>query len=149
MNGNGQSPISTDGTLPVGLSSPGKRKFDESSLVNQDSNPYAPTNIAARELRNSGSDDVVGIAGSRQSVHQADEPGSKSPDGHDVIMGVEPPTLETPPQTQEMQERGGMSMLSRGSMSQTSTLDSMDLDQIMEDDSVAGESAAVKRVGFA
>lgn len=146
---NGNSRTFADGTLPVGLSSPGKRKFDESSLVNQDSNPYAPANITARDLRNGGGDDEMDITGSQQRAHTAGELGSKSPDGHDVIMGIEPPNLETPPQTQEMQERGGMPMLSRGSMAQTSTLDSMDLDQVMEDDSVAGESAAVKRVGFA
>ena len=76
-------------------------------------------------------------------------PSSKS---HEVLVGVDPSLLEnknfeSPKPTQEMQERSGMPMLSRATSGPTNSLDNMDL--IMEDDSVAGESAAVKRVGFA
>lgn len=122
----GDSPMGAE-DLPVGTSSPGKRKYGESSLVNQDSNPYAPVNIAARAVHNSmGSGDVT--------------------------MGVDPANArgESPPAVREMQERSGMPMLSSqvsGSATKLSTLDSMDLDQVVEDDEVADDSAAVKHVG--
>ncbi|KAJ5033526.1 uncharacterized protein L3040_008641 [Drepanopeziza brunnea f. sp. 'multigermtubi'] len=95
-----------------------------------ESNHYAQVNIAAREMRNN--------AGSG-----------------DVIMGFDPSTdtgFESRPTTQEMQERSGIPMLSAhatGGATKLSTVDSMDLDQVIEDDEVARESAAVKHVGFA
>ncbi|PVH78657.1 hypothetical protein DL98DRAFT_590199 [Cadophora sp. DSE1049] len=148
---NGDYQNAADDTLPVGLSSPGKRKFDESSLVNQDSNPYARVNITARELRNNGDAEETEASASQQhtSMGGTEPPSSQS---HEVLVGVDPSLLdntnyETPRPTQEMQERSGMPMLSRATSGPTNSLDSMDL--IMEDDSVAGESAAVKRVGFA
>jgi len=75
-----------------------------------------------------------------------------SSQSHEVLVGVDPSLLEntnfeSPKPTQEMQERSGMPMLSRATSGPTNSLDNMDL--IMEDDSVAGESPAVKRVGFA
>jgi len=56
-------------------------------------------------------------------------------------------------QEMEMQERSGIPMLATrsiggSSVMGTSTIDSMDLDQVLQDENVREESAAVKRVGF-
>ncbi|CZT05976.1 uncharacterized protein RCO7_05199 [Rhynchosporium graminicola] len=140
-------------TLPVGLSSPGKRKYDESSLVNQDSNPYARVNVTARELRNNGELDALSTQQEPPPYSGVDGLAQQIPPDHEVIMGVDPSSIddtgfETPPPPQEMQERSGMPMLSRATSGQDNPIpiDSMDL--IMDDDTVAGESAAVKHVGF-
>ncbi|KAH7321720.1 hypothetical protein BKA65DRAFT_512841 [Rhexocercosporidium sp. MPI-PUGE-AT-0058] len=151
---NGDYQNVADDTLPVGLSSPGKRKYDESSLVNQDSNPYARVNVTARELRNSGGSEEAEASSTQQGTSFSGMSGGEqhSSQDHEVLVGVDPSLLdntnfESPPRTQEMQERSGMPMLSRVTSGQTNALDTMDL--IMEDEVVAGESAAVKRVGFA
>ncbi|KAH6724870.1 hypothetical protein BKA61DRAFT_589348 [Leptodontidium sp. MPI-SDFR-AT-0119] len=153
---NGDYQNVADDTLPVGLSSssPGKRKYDESSLVNQDSNPYARINVTARELRNSAGSEEAEASSTQQGTSFSGMSGveQQSSQDHEVLVGVDPSLLdrtnyESPPRTQEMQERCGMPMLSRVTSGQTNALDSMDL--VMEDDVVAGESAAVKRVGFA
>lgn len=152
---NGDPQTVADDDLPVGLSSPGKRKFDESSLVNQASNPYARVNIKAREMRSSDDSEANTSTSSTDPMHFS--PAEFSPD-HEVIMGIDPSKLskdsdgvdESKPQSPEMQERSGMPMLSsRPKRTQTGAVDSMDLDQVMEDNTPAGESAAVKRVGFA
>ena len=88
---------------------------------------------------------------SQHLVDQLDEsrtvtPGVDEPD-HEIIHGVDPNLLgndDSPFSGQEMQERSGIPMLSgRGG---ASTIDSMDLDQVMEDEHTAGESAAVRSV---
>lgn len=151
---NGDYQNLADDTLPVGLSSPGKRKYDESSIVNQDSNPYARVNVTARELRNNGGSEAEASSTQQGASFSAMSGVEQQSQNHEVLMGVDPSMLdntnyETPRATQEMQERTGMPMLSRVSsgQSQTNALDSMDL--IMEDDAVAVESPAVKRVEFA
>lgn len=68
--------------------------------------------------------------------------------GKDPSMNAIPDGSNTGP---EMQERSGARMLSsrpKMSVERLTTIDSMDLDQIVEDDNVAEESTAVKRVGF-
>lgn len=74
-------------------------------------------------------------------------------DKHEVIVGIDPSLLMKNDQYsgQEMQERTGIPMLSGRPMSKEkdATIDSMDLDHVVEDADVVGESAAVKRVGFA
>ncbi len=139
-----------DDAQPVGLSSPGKRKYDESSLSYQD---YGVT-VSERELR--GSDDSYWNAG---PAHDPFAPnGSKQ---HEVIVGIDPslginPSLLTKhyddtKAKQEMEERSGIPMLSGRPMSKekAATIDEMDLDQVVEDANIREESAAVKRVGFA
>ena len=56
---------------------------------------------------------------------------------------------------QEMQERGTMRMIpsvgglqTRSSAHTSSTIDNMDLDQVVEDDNIAVESKAVRHVDF-
>ena len=75
---------------------------------------------------------------------------SNDDNGHEVIVGVDPSLLDTrnnPSHGQEMQERNSMRMLSRRTNGEKmSTIDSMDLDQVMEDDNTREESAAVKNV---
>jgi len=56
---------------------------------------------------------------------------------------------DEPSQGQEMQERSNLRMLSSRAAEKPTTIDNMDLDQVMEDDHVAKESTAVKHVGFA
>ncbi|PQE22262.1 ubiquitin interaction domain-containing protein [Rutstroemia sp. NJR-2017a WRK4] len=70
----------------------------------------------------------------------------------DVIMGVDPVTDGNVPPGPEMQERGGNSMLTHlvGNASKQSTAnDSMEINEIMNDEDIQKESAAVKHVGFA
>ncbi|PBP24204.1 ubiquitin interaction domain-containing protein [Diplocarpon rosae] len=154
VDGDDDSPTLAD-TFPVG-SSPGKRKYDESSLVNQDFNLHAQVNITARELRNDNGSDGSNIAllSQKLSADVAQGSGSNAPEDLEVIMGVPIDDMgkETPSQTQEMQERNGMPLLStrpQRSVTKPSTVDSMDIDQVTEDGQVARESDAVKRVGFA
>lgn len=69
----------------------------------------------------------------------------------EMIIGIDPSLQEYFPAGQEMQERSSMRMLSAGSKDGTTNskpIDSMDLDQIMEDDNIAQESSAVRHVGF-
>ncbi|KAK2628508.1 hypothetical protein QTJ16_001611 [Diplocarpon rosae] len=154
VDGDDDSPTVAD-TFPVG-SSPGKRKYDESSLVNQDFNPHAQVNITARELRNDNGSNGSNteLLQQKLSADVAQGSGSNVSEDLEVIMGVpiDDMVKETPPQTQEMQERNGMPLLStrpQRSVTKPSTLDSMDIDQVTKDSEVARESDAVKRVGFA
>lgn len=156
-----------DDTQPVGFSSPGKRKFHESSLYNQD---YG-VKVSEREIRNSdgsserdsgpssgtlpGSDSprekdevLVGIDPSLLSNDQSDdfEPGTKVT----VLSGKESEAFES--EWGEMEQRSSIPMLTSRTRLQgdrkTSTIDSMDLDQVVEDANMKEESAAVKHVGF-
>ena len=75
---------------------------------------------------------------------------SDYPKDHEIIVGVDPNDLESNVQSsgQEMQERSSMRMMAGMSQEKSSTIDNMDLDEVMEDEHAAGESAAVKHVGF-
>jgi hypothetical protein len=71
----------------------------------------------------------------------------------ELTTGVDPSELMKngeDRQGQEMQERNGLSLLSRpvSNTTRSSTIDSMDLDQVVEDENVSKESEAVKHVGF-
>jgi hypothetical protein len=71
--------------------------------------------------------------------------------GSEIIMGVDPSLLDSHSSGQEMQERSSMRMLSarpKDGVANTKPIDIMDLDQVMEDDNIARESGAVRRVGF-
>jgi len=65
-------------------------------------------------------------------------------------MGINP-TIHS---NQEMQERGTMRLIPNGgsqnhsSAHSSSTIDNMDLDQVVEDDNLAVESKAVRHVDF-
>ncbi|KUJ11698.1 uncharacterized protein LY89DRAFT_786579 [Mollisia scopiformis] len=131
-----------DDSQPVGLSSPGKRKFHESSLYNQD---YG-VKISEREVRTSDGSPDWDAGPSNDSF---------APNGkQEVIMGIDPSLLTKDHNDheagQEMQERSSMPMLSGRPLTKekASTIDSMDLDQVVEDMNVKEESAAVKHVGF-
>jgi hypothetical protein len=136
---------------PVGLSSPGKRKYRGSD---DESNQYQRVNVTEKELR--GNDDSAIVdgnlgngAGIMEDVVRLPTNGKQ----HEVIVGVDPSLImmDNEDAGQEMEERGGMPMLSGRKMSvqQMGTIDNMDLDQVVEDEHVAEESTAVKRVGFA
>ncbi len=131
---------------PVGLSSPGKRKYYGSD---DELNQYQGVNVTEKELR---SDEPSNVDGNEAGIMEDVVPTSGKQD-HEIVVGVDPSLIMRNNEDggQEMKERGGMPMLSGRKMSaaQMSTIDSMDLDQVLEDEHVAEESTAVKRVGFA
>jgi hypothetical protein len=138
-----------DSSQSVGLSSPGKRKYRGSD---DESNQYQRVNVTETELR--GSDEsatVDGHLGNGGGIMEDVVPTNGKQ--HDIIVGVDPSLImkDNEGAGQEMKERGMMPMLSgrKMSMQQMGTIDSMDLDQVVvEDEHIAEESTAVKRVGF-
>lgn len=141
----------TDDSQSIGLSSPGKRKYNSSDdeLSMLEPNQYPRMNVTETELREEPPSVDGGLmdAGIMEDV--------KTTNGHqaqDLIVGVDPSLImkDGEGSGQEMKERGGMPMLSGRKMSQAqmNTIDSMDLDQVVEDEHIAEESTAVKRVGF-
>lgn len=149
------------------VTSPGKRKFDaqsndsgDSTRWNRGTSPKGYENsvqVMERELRTTdGASELEGARAASQTLaDQLDESRTVTPDGddHEVIHGVDPSMLsndDNPFSGQEMQERSGMPMLSSIAGGEpVITIDSMDLDQVMEDDNITEESAAVKNVGLA
>ena len=132
-----------DGDAPsVGISSPGKRKFDD-LLFSQDPSSNGGVKVSEREVT---LNDESGSSGT--ITHEE----------HEVLIGFDPTTTGVDPselmkngdEKQEMQERNGLSLLSRpvSNTAPSSTIDSMDLDQVVEDENVSKESEAVKHVGF-
>ncbi|TVY42972.1 hypothetical protein LSUB1_G001284 [Lachnellula subtilissima] len=120
------------GSSQTQVSSPGKRKFDQreaeaSSRWDSGASPRGDESTMNGEMSN-------------HSDYLQD---------HEIIIGVEPNDIESnkQPVGQEMQERSSMMMMA-GMSQEKSTIDSMDLDEVIEDEHPAGESAAVKRVGF-
>lgn len=106
-----------------------------------------------RELRSSNESELeIARAASQHLADQLDESRTVTPGGDEpeVIHGVDPTLLgnnDAPFSGQEMQERSGMLMLSgRGGGEAASTIDKMDLDQVMEDENTTEESAAVRSV---
>jgi hypothetical protein len=80
--------------------------------------------------------------------------GSHNQENLEVIMGVDPSLQQHDggSSAQEMTELGGMRFGMMGSAAgnaKRSTIDNMDLDEVVEDQHVAEPSGAVKRVGFA
>jgi hypothetical protein len=143
------SQTTTDDSQPVTLSSPGKRKFDESSLVNQDSKPYGQVNVSEREIRSS--DESVYSNQSTKPKVSFGNPLHPVNEEMIPLVGVDPSLLANnhiDPKGQEMQERTGMPMLAGRPTSsrQSKTIDSMDLDQVVEDADVVEESAAASAV---
>lgn len=160
-----------DDTQPVGLSSPGKRKFHESSLYNQD---YG-VKVSERELP------VLDASSEQNAGHSSgtlSAPGSPK-ETEEVLVGIDPSLLSKEPvgdrdmedfadvpltklsreeslsfereAGEEMQQRPSGPMLTRRirpTKEKPSTIDSMDLDRVLEDANVKEESAAVKHVGF-
>ena len=110
-----------------------------------------------RELRSTdGASELDGACAASQALaDQLDNSRTVTPDvdEHEVIHGIDPAMLDNndmPFSRQEMQERSGMPMLSsRAGGEPVTTIDSMDLDQVMEDENTTEESAAVKNVGLA
>ena len=70
-------------------------------------------------------------------------------ESQEMAMSFNSSLPDEPSQGQEMQERSNLRMLSSRAAEKPTTIDNMDLDQVMEDDHVAKESTAVKHVGFA
>jgi hypothetical protein len=138
-----------DSSQPVGLSSPGKRKYRGSD---DESNQYQRVNVTEKELR--GNDDSAIVDGNLDNgAGIMEDVVPTNGKQHEVIVGVDPSLImmDNEDVGQEMEERGGMPMLSGRKMSvqQVGTIDNMDLDQVVEDEHIAEESTAVKRVGFA
>jgi hypothetical protein len=138
-----------DSSQSVGLSSPGKRKYRGSD---DESNQYQRVNITETELRGSDESTTVdGHLGNGGGIMEDVVPTNGKQ--HDIIVGVDPSLIMKDNESagQEMKERGMMPMLSgrKMSMQQVDTIDTMDLDQVVvEDEHIAEESTAVKRVGF-
>jgi hypothetical protein len=136
-----------DSSQPVGLSSPGKRKYRGSD---DGTNQYQRVNVTEKELSD-GSGTVDGNLGNGAGIME--DVLLTNGKQHEIIVGVDPSLImkDSEGGGQEMKERGGMPMLSGRKMSvqQTSTIDIMDLEQVVEDEHVAEESTAVKQVGFA
>jgi len=128
--------VESDGSQAQ-VSSPGKRKFDERGSE------------ASSEATPSSWDGGASPRGKERAME-----GEMSNHGdylrdHEIIVGVDPNDLESNRQSagQEMQERSSMRIMA-GISQEKSTIDNMDLDEVMEDEHPAGESAAVKHVGF-
>jgi hypothetical protein len=110
-----------------------------------------------RELTSTdGASELEGARLTSQTLaDQLDDSRTVTPDGdeHEIIHGIDPTMLsndDTPFSGQEMKERSGIPMLSsRAGGEPVTTIDSMDLDQVVEDDNITEESAAVKNVGLA
>ncbi len=136
-----------DSSQPVGLSSPGKRKYRGSD---DGTNQYQGVNVTEKELSD-GSGTVDGNLGNGAGIMEDVLPTTGKP--HEIIVGVDPSLIMKDPEGagQEMKERGGMPMLSGRKMSvqRMGTIDVMDLDQVVDDEHVAEESTAVKQVGLA
>jgi hypothetical protein len=138
-----------DSSQSVGLSSPGKRKYRGSD---DESNQYQRVNVTETELRGSDESTTVdGHLGHGGGIME--DVVTTNGEQHDIIVGVDPSLImkNNEGAGQEMKERGMMPMLSgrKMSMQQMGTIDSMDLDQVVvEDEHIAEESTAVKRVGF-
>ncbi|CZR60074.1 uncharacterized protein PAC_09969 [Phialocephala subalpina] len=128
----------------VGPSSPSKRKWHESSLHDQENHGVQ---VSERELPG----EIWNGDAGPSSMNDTFAPNGN--DKHEVIVGIDPSLLmkQDNYSGQEMQERTGIPMLSGRPMGKEkeATIDSMDLDHVVEDADVVGESAAVKRVGFA
>ncbi|TVY84170.1 hypothetical protein LSUE1_G000958 [Lachnellula suecica] len=146
------------------ISSPGKRKYDNSDDFSNTSprwennaNPKGYDTVPDGETN---TQDQVGASeappafntGSNQIPMQdtPSQPGDNSvtSEQHEVIVGIDP--KEIMDNGQEMQERSSMRMLAGATKEneKPGTVDSMDLDEVVEDANSAGESAAVKHVGF-
>jgi hypothetical protein len=136
-----------DSSQPVGLSSPGKRKYRGSD---DETNQYQRVNVTEKELSD-GPGTVGGNLGNGAGIMEDVLPTTGKQ--HEIIVGVDPSLImkDSDGGGQEMKERGGMPMLSGRKMSvqQMGTIDIMDLDQVVDDEHVAEESTAVKQVGFA
>ncbi|KAH8600848.1 hypothetical protein B0O99DRAFT_589727 [Bisporella sp. PMI_857] len=114
-----------------GPKSPGKRKFNERSEPDDDS-PVRNRNhvtVTERELDDEPSDQSTVILSTEFDARD------------NTIMGVDPLSEGT---GQEMQERSSLRMLAGKGARQASTIDHMDLDQVIEDHNVASESRAVR-----
>lgn len=119
------------------ISSPGKRKFDQRG---SEASPEATPSRWEGGASPKGEESAMGGKMSNHSDYLQD---------HDIIIGIDPKDIESNEQSagQEMQERSSMRMMA-GMSQEKSTIDSMDLDEVIEDERPAGESAAVKHVGF-
>jgi hypothetical protein len=157
-----------DSSTQASLPSPGKRKFKDDSEESQDSitarygGPTPPdsechTSQFERDMGENGELFFNGARSASQSFAtsmQNGAPNSTDRQDGNVIIGVDPVMLQKVPEssTREMKELGGMRlgmMAGAGTNTKTSTIDSMDLDEVLEDQRVVEPSGAVKRVGFA
>lgn len=145
------------------VTSPGKRKWDtqsdgaETSVQwNGGTSPKGYENsvqVMEIELRSSDGSLEYGdaCAASQQLIDHLDESSrTVTPGETEVIHGVDPIMLghsDTPFSGQEMQERTGAPLLSsRAGGEPLGTIDSMDLEQVVQDDNVTEESPAVKHI---
>lgn len=147
------------------VTSPSKRKWamqsdstDASVRWNGGASPKgyeSSVQVMEKELRsNDGvSEFEEGRTASQQLIDHLDESRTVTPGETEVIHGIDPTMLgrdDTPFSGQEMQERTGAPLLSGGAGGESvSTIDSMDLDQVVDDENVTEESAAVKHVELA
>jgi hypothetical protein len=144
------------------VTSPGKRKWNDSSENSQESEHwiggsspkgYENNSVQAKDRKlgytDSGFNMASARAASQMMADRIDDSRTVTPgdDEHEVIHGVDPMLEDSSFSGQEMQERSNMPMLSASS-TRAKTIDSMDLDQVVEDEHGAKESAAVRDLGM-
>ncbi|KAH8683014.1 hypothetical protein BGZ60DRAFT_208922 [Tricladium varicosporioides] len=141
------------------LQSPGKRKFDERS---DRGSPDSPTNrwngstdhennatMMEREMGSNNSWTDTKVASQSLSGRLANDDPKESK--QEILVGLDPFQMNGQSSGQEMQERPSMPMMASlplGKTTKPMTIDSMDLDEVLEDDKLQEPSPAVKHVGF-
>lgn len=131
----------------VGPSSPGKRKFSEDD---EPATRQRRTNVTERELRDEPGQ--VDYAAARAATEKMRAGMTLNGNQDETIIGIDPSLVSGgSEEMQEMVERSGAPMLAAHrplTRSPNQTIDSMDLDRVVEDHHVREESVAVKHVGF-
>ncbi|EPE34655.1 hypothetical protein GLAREA_10349 [Glarea lozoyensis ATCC 20868] len=158
-----------DGSTQASLSSPGKRKFDQQRETDssQDtsyeerwggpnpSDEESNTSMFERDMGENGALSFDGAGPASQTLTSMGNGTQGSVNRRDdgIILGVDPSMIQKNPESgaQEMEELGGMrlGMMGPSNGVKSNTIDSMDLDEVLEDQRVAEPSGAVKKVGFA
>lgn len=131
---------------PKSPTSPGKRKVESTESSDEALQDFRYKGSSKSLEKEEGDADLE--VGKHDPSHLA-QPTVNGNRGLEMIEGVDPDLIEAPPIGQEMQERNSMRMLlTQNGTEKTKPIDLMDMDQVMEDENVAQESGAVKRVGF-
>ncbi|KAH6684481.1 hypothetical protein B0J14DRAFT_572979 [Halenospora varia] len=141
------------------LQSPGKRKFDERS---DQGSPGSPTDrwngntdhennatMIEREMGSNKSWADAKAASQSLAGRLADDDSKENK--QEILVGLDPFQINGQSSGQEMQERSNMPMIAglpSGKPTKQATIDSMDLDEVLEDDKIQEPSPAVKHVGF-
>lgn len=133
---------------PKSPSSPSKRKT-ETTESSDEASQEGRYRSFAKISEEDGDESGIGAQSASSNLTQVVAPNGKQ--NHEMIMGIDPNLHENSSPGQEMQERSSMRMLSsraRDGAENPKPIDSMDLDQVMEDENIAQESGAVSHIGY-